>query len=469
MLLALAVAGIAVDAETREVALRGLDRRLLAEAEALAGLVQFDGSTVSIERPEDAAPEYRKPSGRAYFQIWTGSREVARSRSLGEHRLPPPDQESMGVLETLRSRRTGRDFVIGPRGDRMRMQTLVVARGSSNDRRVPPAIVAIQVARELDDVAHAVAEVRADQWVALPLAWVVGCAGVFLLATRALRPIARMSRDAGAIAAGKLDRRLDITSVDDELTDLASTLNAAFGRMAGAVDRERRFADDAAHELRTPLTVLRTSVELALLKDRTVPEYVDALKDAQRSTERLGRVVEDLLLLARVEHARPFTEHVDVRSAVLASVDAAWFVGQNRAPPIRLELDPDELPVFGSVVLIERVVANLIENARAHGASPHGIDVSALRSADGLFAEIIVADRGPGIPQELVPRLFERFARGDLSRSRMSGGNGLGLAIVLGIVRALGGDADVRPRVGGGTECRVRLPLSRADSRVNTP
>lgn len=474
LFVALTVAGFALSTETREIAMRGLDRRLHAEAEALAGLVHFDGRVVSIERPEDAAREYGKVGGRAYFQIWHGKEAVACSRSLGEFRLPRPDPQMLRPLESVRNRRTDRDFAVGQDGERLRMLTFVVARtpwqsdltgGASDvDRSTQDdaALVAVQVARSLDDVAHAVDELRDDLFVALPLAWLVGCAGVFLLASRALRPIARMSADAAAIAAGREDRRLDAVRVESELSDLAKTLNAAFDRLAQTIDRERHFSADAAHELRTPIAVLRACVEVALTKPRHASEDEAVLRDMLTHVLRLNRIVDDLLLLARFEHGEALDQQVDLRSAVLASVDLARAAEPAGAAGIRLDLGSEPLLVSGSASLLERVASNLIANALAHGASPQGIDVRAHRDPSGAIAELVVADRGPGIPPELGAHAFERFRRGDASRSRASGGTGLGLAIVAAAVTLHRGTVTHRPREGGGTEFVVRLPLSSA-------
>ncbi|MBL8767341.1 MAG: HAMP domain-containing protein [Planctomycetes bacterium] len=472
---ALTVAGFALNAETREIALRGLDRRLLAEAEALAGLVHYDGQAVSIERPEDAAREYGKVGGRAYFQVWSGKEPVARSRSLGEFRLPRPDPEMLRPLETVRHRRTDRDFAVGPDGDRLRLLNFVVARtpwqtddrgdGSSTATVThdPSALVAIQVARTLDDVTQALSELRGDLLVALPLAWLVGCVGVFLLASGALRPIARMSADARAIAAGREDRRLDPVRVESELSELARTLNAAFDRLAHTIDRERRFSADAAHELRTPIAVLRAGVEVALTRPRDAEEDEIVLRETQTQVLRLNRIVDDLLLLARFEHGAELDQRVDLRSAVLASVELARAADPTVASSIRIDLDADPLWVAGSTSLLERVASNLIANALAHGASADGVDVRARRVAGESVAELVVADRGAGIDPERGKHVFERFFRGDPSRSRSSGGTGLGLAIVSAVVAAHRGTVAHRARDGGGTEFVVRLPLARVD------
>ncbi|MBK6939226.1 MAG: sensor histidine kinase N-terminal domain-containing protein [Planctomycetes bacterium] len=472
LFVALTLAGFALSTETREIALRGLDRRLHAEAEALAGLVHFDGRAVSIDRPEDAAREYGKLGGRAYFQIWNGKEAVARSRSLGDFRLPRPDPGMLRPLETVRNRRTDRDFAVGPDGERLRMLTFVVARtpwesdpardvaSSASSNQEESALVAVQVARSLDDVAHAVEELRGDLFVALPLAWLVGCVGVFLLASRALRPIARMSADAAAIAAGREERRLDAVRVESELSDLAKTLNAAFDRLAQTIERERHFSADAAHELRTPIAVLRACIEVALTKPRDAYEDEVVLRDTLTHVLRLNRIVDDLLLLARFEHAEALDQQVDLRSAVLASVDLARAAEPAGAAGIRVDLGDEPLLVAGSSSLLERVASNLIANALVHGASPHGIDVRAHRVATEAIAELVVADRGPGIPPELGSHAFERFRRGDASRSRASGGTGLGLAIVAAVVALHRGTVSHRPRGGGGTEFVVRLPLS---------
>lgn len=465
---ALLVAGYFVEAETEEIAVRGLDRRLAAEAEALASLITFDGSAIHFDDDDDIARSYRRKNGSAEYQIVTTDGIIARSPGLSELPLTLPSEHDLRPFAKPHGRRSDRGLENGPDGEPVRVYTLVLSREAEGNEEgsvsVGRATVAVQIARDLRDVDYALEEIRGDTLVALPIALLVASLGVYLMSARALRPIARMSDDANAIAGTALTRQLDVEGMEGELRDLAGTLNNAFERLAGALEREKQFAADAAHELRTPISVLHIQFELALSKEREKADYIATINVARQNTVRIRQVVEDLLLLARVESAPQVGTKFDVRSAVLASVDAASLTAPESAPLIELSLGPDELPINGSVVLLERVFANLIENALLHGASQHGVEIRAGRSADAEFAEIVVADRGPGIPSQLAPRLFERFVRGDASRSRASGGNGLGLAIVRGIVRAHGGDVLARSRDGGGTEFVVHIPLVRTAS-----
>lgn len=462
---ALFCAGFFVDEETEEIALRALDRRLASEAEALASLIAFDGHAVRFDAGDEIARVHRRKNRSAEYQIVTKDGVIAKSPGLNDHVLTLPSEHDLRPFDKPHGRRSHHTLEAGPNGEPVQVHTLILSREAKHSARPPTepsrATVAVQIARDLRDVDYALEEIRSDTLVALPIALLVASLGVYLISARALRPIAKMSSDANAIAGTSLARRLDVEGIEGELRDLAGTLNDAFGRLAGAVEREKQFAADAAHELRTPVSVLQIQLELALSRDREKADYIATIKVAHQNTIRIRQVVEDLLLLARVESAPQTGGSFDVRSAVLASVDAASLDAPQSAPLIDLSLGPDELSVNGSVVLLERVFANLIENALLHGASPQGVQIRATRSPDGRFAEVVVADRGAGIAPDLAPRLFERFVRGDPSRSRASGGNGLGLAIVRGIVRAHGGDVLARTRDGGGTEFLVRIPLVR--------
>jgi signal transduction histidine kinase len=311
----------------------------------------------------------------------------------------------------------------------------------------------MRVARSTAEAAAAVRRVRRAMATALPLAALCGAAGAFFVARRATRPIALLTQSARALAAaGK--GALDAGATPGELRELARTLNEAFAQIAAAAERETRFAADAAHELRTPVAVLRMSLELALSRPREAAEYRATLEDALAACLRLHELSESLLLLHRAEHGAVAAERLDLRDVVreaIAESDAAA-----RGPRISYEPPADSLPVDGRRALLGRVVGNLLQNARRHG----GGTVRLSLREDGGCAALVAEDDGPGFPPELLPRLFERLARGDASRARTAGGAGLGLAILRAVAESHGGTALASNRPGGGARVEVRLPLA---------
>ncbi len=297
-------------------------------------------------------------------------------------------------------------------------------------------------------------------------------AGIVII-RRQLEPLARVSEAAQQIADLELDRgevrlptpivRVDPVAAHTEVGQLGGALNRMLDRIAGALSarqasetRVRQFVADASHELRTPLAAIRGYTELAQRKQRELPDDVaHAMNRVESETERMTQLVEDMLLLARLDTGRPLQrEHVDLTRLVVDAVSDAHIAG----PDHTWELDlPDEpVLVAGDEARLHQVLANLLANARTH--TPQGTAVTT-SLASGEDAEVVLAvlDDGPGIPAALQPEIFERFARGDTSRSRRGGSTGLGLAIVDAVVRAHGGAIELHS-VPGRTEFVVRLP-----------
>jgi two-component system OmpR family sensor kinase len=224
--------------------------------------------------------------------------------------------------------------------------------------------------------------------------------------------------------------------------------------------RVRRFVADASHELRTPLASIRGYAELTRRSGAAVPpDVAHALRRIESESLRMTDLVEDLLLLARLDEGRPLERGpVDLSALLVDAVSDAHAAGPDHR--WRLRLPDGEAIVAGDAARLHQVVANLLTNARVH--TPPGTGVTAALSLDpaaGGRAVVEVTDDGPGVPESLRPEVFERFARGDGSRSRAAGSTGLGLSIVAAVVAAHGGDVTLDSRPGR-TTFRVTLPLS---------
>jgi signal transduction histidine kinase len=252
---------------------------------------------------------------------------------------------------------------------------------------------------------------------------------------------------------------IDVAALDGELATLGATLNDAFERLRAAVVREERFAADVAHELRTPLATLRSRAELALSRERDGGDYRVALQDVLAASRAMQGTVDDLLLLAGTEAGGFQAERFDLREAVLRAADGALPAARASGRRILVELGDRPAVVHGSPALLERLAANLLENALRHGRAQPPADAVEVEVRPGeRAATLLVRDRGPGFPATLLPRLFERFTRGDPSRTRETGGSGLGLSICRAIVAAHGGTIRAQGRDGGGAEISVTLP-----------
>ena len=278
-----------------------------------------------------------------------------------------------------------------------------------------------------------------------------------------LRPLDAIGTTAAAIAAGDLSRRVERAEPHTEVGRLGLALNAMLGQIEAAFkaratseQRLRRFVADASHELRTPLSAVRAYAELFTRgADRRPDDLARSMQGISRESERMSLLVDDLLLLARLDEGRPLEQApVDLREVVGEAVETARAVEPER--PIALQAEAAE--VLGDRERLRQILDNLLGNVRAH--TPAGAGAAVRLRRDNGSAIVEVEDSGPGIGSGELQRLFERFYRADPSRARASGGAGLGLSIVAAVAEAHGGSASARSGPGEGTTFTIVLPLA---------
>lgn len=324
----------------------------------------------------------------------------------------------------------------------------------------PDGVWVVGVGADLAAVTNTAEEAIHQLFVAVPVFIVLAALGAWLLSGAALRPVERMRADAETIGERDLGTRISVPGTADELARLARTFNALLDRLRRSVDRQRDLVADAGHELRTPLAVLRTELELADRPERSRAQLADAITHARSEVERLTRLAEDLLFLARADRSARMAppSEVDV-VAILGGAARATRAGADAAG-VTLAVDaPGELIAWADPDGLRRAVDNLVANALA--ATPaSGRIVLSTRAEDGEMI-VSVADTGTGFPPELLTEAFSRFRRADSSRSTASGGAGLGLAIVAEIAAAHGGRAVAVNNPDGGATVTLRLPSGR--------
>jgi heavy metal sensor kinase len=309
----------------------------------------------------------------------------------------------------------------------------------------------------LEEVDREMGLLRTALLLAVPGVLVVSGGWGYLMARKALAPMERLRRLTEDVTATRLDRRLPVADAHDELGRLTQTVNAMIARLEHSFAEVRRFTADASHELRTPLTVIRTEAEVALAKPLDGGEYRNLLSSILEECERLTRLTDQLLALAREDAGagRPTLESLDLSAVVHGVVEDMRPLAEARGLGLRMEAN-GAAPVHGDALRLRQVFFNLVDNAIKY--TPSGGEVAVRVDRRDGEAVVTVRDTGIGIPPEHLPRVFDRFYRVDKARSREHGGTGLGLSIAQSIVAAHGGRIELASAPGQGTTCTVTLP-----------
>lgn len=421
IMVAITLSAVLLTVRLRSALTAGIDEAGVDRAEAVAAAVAA-GRPLPAAVGDDELVQVITPAGRVVSS--SIGRQGRRSLLAVPQRLTTDVRTQIGVA--LPGERDGED------NEPYRVATVPV--------RTPDGELRLaQVALPIDDVQESVDQLTAALVVGAPAVIAVLAALTWLLVGRALRPVDALRRQAADIPGTALDQRLTVPDSGDELARLAQTFNALLARVEAATARQRQFLADAAHEIRSPLASLRTQLEVAGLHDDA--QWREQLPDLVEDSQRLSRLVDDLLRLARLDAGAPLArDQVDLDEIVL---HAARRARETTAVAV------DTTGVSGGRVIgdadgLNRVVQNLLDNAARHA---HAAVTISLAAAEDQVT-LIVADDGPGIPEQQRERVFERFTRLDDARSRDAGGTGLGLAIVRDLVAQHGGTVrieDARP------------------------
>ncbi len=325
------------------------------------------------------------------------------------------------------------------------------------------------VAIDLSDVQTTVrALIYAQVGIGLAVLLVLGVAG-YAVVHRSLRPLVEVEQTAAAIAAGQLESRVPTRDPRTEVGRLSLALNGMLAQIQTAMaasessaaqartseDRMRRFITDASHELRTPLTTIRGFAEL--YRQGAADNVEMLMSRIESESSRMGLLVEDLLLLARLDAQRPLEQRrVDLLALASDAVHDARSIAPQRTITLEVFDGPGTPEVLGDEPRLRQVLSNLVANALQH--TPETADVTVRVGTDDDNAVLEVCDKGPGMSAQDAHRVFERFYRADTSRTRASGGTGLGLSIVDSLVYAHGGAVSVDTSPGQGSRFKVSLP-----------
>jgi signal transduction histidine kinase len=403
------------------------DELLRSKAAAVQTEVDYEGGRLVVELAGGPGTEPAAVmAGLDLVRVWDRAPRLVYQREV-QADLPPA---GAAALDEILAGRQPDDYatVLTGAGQRVRLYTEPI-------RQRDRIVGAIQVGRSEAEIEAVLAELRLFGAAGLLVALALAAGGGHFLAGRALSPVDQITRQAERIGAEDLSRRLALPLPNDELGRLAAAFDGMIDRLEGAFQRQRQFTADASHELRTPLAIIRSQAEVALGHPREAAYYVHVLTSIREESERLGRLAENLLVLARVS---PRARERDIRLEVEVSADCA---------------------VRGDATWLSQLLLNLLDNALRY-TPPGGRVRLGLRPTDGGVA-VEVADTGSGIGPEHVPHIFERFYRADAARTRADGA-GLGLAICEWIAHAHGGRLEVVSVVDRGTTFTLWLPEARA-------
>jgi two-component system OmpR family sensor kinase len=440
--------GVACVLALRSILYTQLDSTLLhlAEVEAKAGAAATGSDFEFHEGVLLASRESPTPELTRYAQLWASDgRPLVRTRNL------PSDLDLPSEAVSAAQRGTVGWATHEWRGRSIRSVVYPLRLIGAAHR-----VHLLQVAAPTEPIERTLSE-----FAVLGMAMTILATGVaywmgWRLAGVALRPTREITQQAEAIEAGTLSERITAHADVIEFTRLVTVLNAMLNRLDRAFQAQQRFTADASHELRGPLNVLRGDIEVTLKRERSVPEYRETLERCREEVLRISRLAADLLVLARSDAGLPLEHRTEIDLHTLTAQIAERYLPLAAERNIRIHVTGVSTAVAGEVTLLERVVANLVDNALKYSSAGGAVHVDVQQ--DGGSGVVTIRDEGPGIPAEQVPYLFTRFFRGDPARPRADG-SGLGLAIAQAATAAHGGRVEFLGNAPGAV-FRVTLPLA---------
>ncbi|MFN7982268.1 MAG: ATP-binding protein [Vicinamibacterales bacterium] len=457
----LALMSVAVYSGIRTFLFRDLDEQL----RTLAGteLASATDGAVGIHFHDFPAEEVAGAFAGKFVQLYDASGRLLSQSAVLEHgaALVSPDVQKQAlegrapIFSSEAAGRPGRVVALTTRKDG---QAYVVAVGLFID----PLIASLSRIRWL---------LGALSLIGLSVTSVLG----YLLATRALAPVAHVTERASRIAHGDFSARLDRPAVNDELGRMTALLNEMLERLHGSVEANRRFAADASHELRSPLTAMLGEIDVTLKRPREAGEYRESLIIVRDRLHQLTEMTEQLMVLVRAQEGQVVgATEVSVEALAHEAVAAVAPLARERGITVRVG-PTDNAVIYAERLLLTRVVDNLVRNAVQYNRPGGEVVITASVEEPGgnewsaAHTTLRIADTGHGIPDADREKVFERFYRVERSRNRRMGGAGLGLAIASEVVRLFGGTIRVASSSADGTTLEVRMPGGHATMAGATP
>ncbi len=432
----LSVLGVLLCFSLSKIVYDAVDSSLLSRAKALATLVSSDNSKTEFEFSDEIMWEYNSPKSKSFFQIRRlDGFTLEKSASLKDSELPFSGQEPRTYFKTILLN-----------GTPTRLVNFYPPNENENTPKNGGQCLVIQCAEDIQHQINLLKRYRLILSLSILSIMVISASGGFIISRKALAPVKDISDTVDKISEANLSERINVENVSKELQTLASSFNRTFDRLEMAFNRQRQFAADASHELRTPLSVIMSQSEIALRKERSLEEYKNALTAVMEAAGIMSATVQKLLALTRLSTDKISLkfETIVLNEIIRESVKLLSPLAEQRGISIDIAPVTEPFMVYGNRESLLELFTNLLDNSIKYNV-PKGKIYISTRKETG-FIVCAIKDTGIGIPEGDLDKVFDRFYRVDKSRSKESGGSGLGLSICQEIVKLHGGRIEIKSK-----------------------
>lgn len=443
----LSVLGVFLYFSLSKIVYDAVDSGLLSRAKALTTLVSSDNNKTEFEFSDEIMWEYNSPKSKIFFQIRRlDGFTLEKSASLKDSELPFFGKEARTYFKTI--------LLKGIPTRLVNFHPPVEIENALKDRGNG---LVIQCAEDIEHQTNLLKRYRLVLSISILSIMLISASGGFIISRKALAPVKDISETIDKISESNLSERINVENVPKELQILASSFNRTFDRLEITFNRQRQFVADASHELRTPLSVIMSQSEIALRKERSLEEYKNTLTSVMEAAKMMSATVRKLLTLTRLstDTVGLKLETINLSEIIHKSVKLLSSLAEQTGNNIDIALGTEPLLIYGDRAALLELFTNLLDNAIKYNVPQGKISLSARKENGFIVCEI--KDTGIGIPEEDLDKVFDRFYRVDKSRSKESGGSGLGLSISQEIVKLHGGKINIKSKLGSGTNVSVYL------------